>query len=213
LVLADAPAGYWRMGEPIGSTTMLDSSGHNNNGTYLGGVALGAPGIPGASPNTAATYDGVNDTARVPDASSLDVGSSFSIEGWIKRASTTKSYELFNKGANGFQLVVMSAGSGNSVWLRRAGVTTIAQSTAPVLADGNYHHVVATMNGPGTAKIYIDGVLASTSLSAVQAIQDTAFPLTFGSAAGAAAQYDEFALYDQVLSPQQVADHHAAGVP
>jgi hypothetical protein len=181
--------------------------------TYLGGVALGAIGIPGTSPNTAATYDGVNDTGRVPDANSLDVGSSFSIEGWIKRSSTTKSYELFNKGANGFRLVAMSAGSGNSVWLRRAGITTIARSTAPTLADGKYHHVVATMNEPGTARIYVDGVLGSTSLSAVQAIQDTAFPLTFGSADGATAQYDEFALYDQVLSQQQVADHYSAGSP
>ena len=102
--------GYWRFGEPSG-TALLDSSGHNNNGTYLGGVALGALGIPGAIPNTAATYDGVNDTGRVPDANSLDVGNSFSIEGWIKRSSTTKTHELFNKGANGFQLVVMNAAS------------------------------------------------------------------------------------------------------
>ena len=68
------------------------------------------------------------------------------------------------------------------------------------------------MNGPGTAKIYVDGVLASTSLSPVQAIQDTAFPLTFGSAGSTPAQYDEFALYDQVLSPQQITDHYIAGL-
>ena len=109
---------------------------NNNNGTYLGGVALGAIGIPGACPNTAATYDGVNDTGRVPDANSLDVGNSFTLEGWIKRSSTTKTHELFNKGTNGLQLVVMNAASLNRVLLRRAGVTAIAQSTVPVLADG-----------------------------------------------------------------------------
>ena len=58
-ILAAGPAGYWRFGEPSG-TALLDSSGHNNNGTYLGGVALGALGIPGAfrtprQPTTAST--------------------------------------------------------------------------------------------------------------------------------------------------------------
>ena len=209
-VIADTPRGYWRFGEPSG-TALLDSSGHNNHGTYLGGVALGALGIPGAAPNTAATYDGVNDTGRVPDSVSLDVGNTFTLEGWIKRSSDTKTHELFNKGTNGFQLVVMNAASLNRVLLRRAGITAIAQSTAPVPADGVYHHVVATMNGPGTAKIYIDGALASTSLSAVQQIQDTAFPLTFGSASSTPAQYDEFALYNFALTGAQVAQHYALG--
>ena len=40
---SDAPAGYWRLGEASG-TTLTDSSGHANNGTYLGGVTLGQPG-------------------------------------------------------------------------------------------------------------------------------------------------------------------------
>jgi hypothetical protein len=39
-VLADTPAGYWRFGEPSG-TVLTDSSPNLNNGTYLGGVALG----------------------------------------------------------------------------------------------------------------------------------------------------------------------------
>jgi hypothetical protein len=210
-VLAGGPRGYWRFGEPSGSA-LLDSSPNNNHGTYLGGVVLGAAGIAGAAPNTAATYDGVNDTGRVPDANSLDVGNSFTLEGWIKRSSDTKTHELFNKGANGFQLVVMNSASANRVLLRRAGVTAIAQSTAPVPADGANHHVVATMNGPGTAKIYVDGALASTSLSPVQQIQDTAFPLTFGSAGSTPAQYDEFALYDQVLTLAEVQAHYQAGI-
>jgi uncharacterized repeat protein (TIGR01451 family) len=211
-VLADAPAGYWRFGEASG-TSLTDSSGNANNGTYLNGVALGAPGalLP-ADTNTAATYDGVNDSGRVPHAASLNTASTFTLEGWVKRSTTSKSLELFNKGANGIQLTVMSAGSMNQVWLRKAGVTTIAHSTVPVLADNNYHHIVATMAGAGTAKIYIDGVLHSASDSAVQAIQNTTFPLTFGSV-GAPAQYDEFALYNRALSADEVAEHYHAARP
>ncbi len=212
VVLADTPAGYWRFGEPSG-TALLDSSPNHNNGTYLGGVALGAPGALTASGdlNTAATYDGVNDTGRVPDSATLHVGSSFTIEGWVSRGSTAKSYELFNKGANGIQLSLMNAGSGNKLFLRKANVTTIAQSSIGILANG-YHYVVATMNGAGTARIYIDGVDVTTSVSAVQAIADTAFPLTFGNAAGAPAKFDEFALYDSVLTPAQITAHYNAAL-
>jgi len=213
-VAADTPAGCWRMGEPSG-TTMFDSSPNANNGTYLGGVALGAPGALSADPNTAATYDGINDTSRVPDSNTLDVGNSFSLEGWIKRSSTAKSQEMMNKGANGFQLVVMNAGSGNKVFLRKANVTTIAQSSTGVLADGQYHHIVATMNGAGTtAKIYVDGsdVTQAVAGGGVQVVQNTAFPLTFGGANSVPANYDEFAVYDNVLTAGQVLAHRAAGL-
>ncbi len=216
-VLADTPTGYWRFGEPSG-TTMLDSSGQlpADNGTYIGGVTLGQPGALAVDPNTAALYDGINDQGRVPDSNSLDVGNSFTAEGWIKRSSTAQSHELMNKGASGIHLVVMSGASLNRVLLRRAGVATIAQSTSGVPADGRFHHVVATMNGLGsTARIYIDGIDFTQVMAPGQTILNTAFPLTFGSFGSSPSQpatYDEFALYDAALSAARVQAHHAAGI-
>jgi hypothetical protein len=202
--------GCWRFAEPSGSTIAIDASPNANNGTYLNGVALGVPGA--VSGNTAARLDGVNDSVRVPDSSSLDVGDSFSAEGWIKRSSTASSYELMNKGANGLQLVVMSAASGNQVWLRKAGVSTIVRSSVGVPAAG-YHHVMVTKNGANSARIYIDGVDVTVPVSGVQIVQNTTFPLTFGSAAGASADYDEFALYGRALTPAQVATRFSRGGP
>ena len=74
----------------------------------------------------------------------------------------------------------MSERAGNQVFLRKANVTTVARSAGGIPADGEFHHVVATMNGPGSAKIYIDGVQDTVSVSALQAIQDTALPLRSG---------------------------------
>jgi hypothetical protein len=140
------------------------------------------------------------------------------MEGWIKRSTTAKSQELFNKGQNGLQLTVMSAASGNKVWLRKAGVTTIAQSTTGVPADGQYHYVAATMNGNGTtAHIYVDGTDVTQLLPAggAQSIANTTFPLTFGGAGSAQAFYDEFALYDEALPSCEIGDHYttATGGP
>ena len=217
-VLADTPAGYWRFGDAAPSTVLTDSSVHNHHGTYLGGVTLGAAGALAGDPDTAATYDGSNDQGRVPDANWLDVGNTFTAEGWIKRTSDTKPHELMNKGTGGIQLVEMNAASQNRVLLRRGGVASIAQSTtgAGVPADGAYHHVVATMNGLGsTAKIYIDGNDVTQVLAPGQTMLNTTFPITFGSfgsAPSTPATYDEFALYDAALNPDQVSNHHAAGV-
>lgn len=202
-----APRGCWHFDETSG-TVASDSSTFLNHGTYLGGPTLGVPGVF----NTAVSLDGFNDSVRVPDANSLDVGDSFSLEGWIKRSSTAKSHTMFNKGGSGFQLVVMNAGSGNLVYLRKANVTTIATSTAPVPADNAYHHVVATKNGTAV-KIYVDGVPGTAPVSLVQVVQNTASPLQFGDGGTVPANYDEFAVYDQVLTDSEVAARYAAGAP
>ena len=194
-----ANVGCWHFDEPSG-TTAYDSSGLGNNGTYVGGPALGAAGII----NSAVTMDGVNDYVRVPDSASLDVGDTFTLLGYIRRTSDSKSQELFNKGANGFQVTVMSAGSGNQVWLRKAGVSTIAKSTIGVPADGVYHQIVVKKNGtgPGTTTILVDGTGGTTDVTPTQQIKDTAFPLTFGLVGGGAvANFDEFAIYDSTAPP------------
>jgi hypothetical protein len=199
-----AVRGCWHFDETSG-TVAADSSGFHNNGTYLNGPTLGVLGVL----NGAVSMDGVNDSVRVPDSDSLDVGSTFTLAGWIKRSSTSKSHLMMLKG---FQLIVMAASSGNEVWLRKPNVTTLARSNAPVLADGAYHHIVATLNGPGsTAKIYIDGVDHTAPTSAPQSIVDTTSPLTFGDINSSEAKFDEFAIYDEPLTAAQVADLYAAG--
>lgn len=203
--------GCWRFGEPPATTLAFDASGNNNNGVYLGGVTLGQPGV--FAGDTAASFDGFNDTVRIPSSVSLNVGDHFSAEAWVKRSSTAKSLELMNKGANGLQLMVMNAGSGNQVWLRKAGVNTLAHSVGGIAADGKYHHVVATMSGPGTEKIYIDGVLDTALVTAPQTIQNTTFPLTFGAAGSSQAFYDDFALFGRPLTAAEIQARFARGTP
>ena len=208
-VLTDGPAGYWRFGEPAGLSA-FDSSANGNDGTYVGGPVLGVPGALAADPDTAVSMDGTDDTVRVPDGDTLDVGNTFSAEGWIKRSSTAQTHTMMVKG---FQIVVMNAGSGSQVWLRKPNVSTIARTNVGVGADV-YHYIVVTKNGSGAGavKIYIDGVsVPVVDVSPAQVIADTTGVLAFGAAGGNQANFDEFALYDQVLTPTQVAAHFAAG--
>ena len=210
LVLADAAVGYWRFGEPSG-TTAFDETTNDNDGVYTNGPQLQVPGALAGDLNKAVRMDGVNDTVRVADDNSLDVGNTFTAEGWIKRSSTAQTHTMM---AKGFQIVVMNAGSGSQVWLRKPNVSTIARTNAGVGA-GAYHHIVVTKNGSGAGavKFYIDGApVAVVDVSAAQVIQNTTGVLGFGSGASSPADFDEFALYDGVLTATQIQAHYVAGV-
>jgi len=200
-----AAHGCWRFDEPSG-TTAVDDSPFVNNGTYLGNPTLGVPGVLA----TALSLNSVNDWVRVADSNSLDVGDSFSLEGWIKRTSTTVSQTMFNKGNNGYQLTVMSASSGDQVYLRKANVSTIARSSVGVPADNGYHHIVATKNA-SAVKIYVDGTESTVPVSTAQVVQNTTYSLLLGPGSAQPVAFDQFAIYDQVLSPADVSARFLAG--
>ena len=209
---APAVVGCWRFNENA-LPTAFDSSSFGNDGTYVNAPVLGVPGV--FAGDTAVSLDGVNDHVRVPDSASLDVGDSFSLEGWVKRDNTDVSHQLYNKGGQGFQLMVMSRFNGNQLWLRKTNVSTIARTTTGIDADGSYHQFVATKNGPNSTQLYIDGAPQPMQVvSGAQIIQNTAFPLFFSAnspAGGAiAGDIDEFAVYDEALTAAEVADHFSA---
>jgi DNA-binding beta-propeller fold protein YncE len=211
-VAADAPVGYWRLGESSG-TTAIDSSGHANNGTYVNNPLLGVAGALVGDTNTAVRMDGVNDYVRVLDANTLDVGNTFTVEGWIKRSATTKAHDLLVKG---MQVTIMNAVNGNQIWLRKPNVSTIARSTSGVPADGLYHHIVVTKSGSGVGavKMYIDGAAVGvTDVSPAQVITNTTSTMSFAGAGSTSADYDELALYPTALSPGRITAHHTAGRP
>ena len=85
-VLADSPAGYWRLGEASG-TTLNDSSGNSHSGTYTS-VTLGATGALAGDSDTAATFNGSSSHADVAYASWMGVTTALSVEAWIKTTAT-----------------------------------------------------------------------------------------------------------------------------
>ncbi|HSC21940.1 MAG TPA: lysyl oxidase family protein, partial [Solirubrobacterales bacterium] len=85
-VLADAPAGYWRLGD-TGTTTAVDSAS-GDNGTYTNGPAQGQPSLlAGDAADAATSFDGSNDYVKVPTTSALSPTGRLTLEAWIKPAS------------------------------------------------------------------------------------------------------------------------------
>jgi hypothetical protein len=79
VVLADAPAGYWKLNETSG-TTVIDSSGNARNGTYTGGFILGKSM---ANLDGAVQLNGTSGYATIPYAVWMDFSAAWSVEAWI----------------------------------------------------------------------------------------------------------------------------------
>lgn len=201
-----ANVGCWTFDEPAGITAR-DASPAHNDGLYVGGPARVTPAVSGRALSVGSLLGG---SALIADATSLHVGDTFTFEGWVRRTSDANSVELVNKGLLGLQLTLMNRANGSKVWLRKAGVTTIARSTAPVPADGVFHHIAVTKDGTGSGstRIFVDGVEGTTIVAPSQKLVDTVLPLTIGGTPLAPALFDEFALYDAVLTPAQVQERY-----
>src|ERR1041384_3450444 len=149
-VLADSPRLYLRLGEKEG-TTATDASGKVHNGTYKNSPTLGISGA--VSGDTAIKCDGSKKHfVEVADHADLDLGDTFSLEGWVKREKGAANQVIVSKGTNAYQLRIEE--EENKLQLLKQG-SKIVKYGAVIPEDGNWHHVVATKSG-ATIKMYVD---------------------------------------------------------
>jgi hypothetical protein len=201
--------GYWRLGETSG-TTACDTKG-TSNGTYAGAYALGRPGAISGDANTAAGFDGLSGYVSVPDAGPLDVGDTFTVEGWVKRSSP---------GSGGWETAVSKQGGAwllmfnefDQLTLRRSKVGNVASATTPI-SDTNWHYVAASKSG-SSVHLYVDGKDVTGSVTN-STMADNTSPLVIGQSSSSSwfeGAVDEVALYRSVLSASQIAAHYDAAV-
>jgi hypothetical protein len=210
-VLADGPAGYWRLGESSGAA--VDETGHAAGGTYTGGVTRDVPGALAGDSNAAARFNGSSGYVSVTDNISLHVGDTFTYELWLKRGATQGvTQRLLHKGAGtpslGFgqnnKLVLIPGGSG----------ATLTAGSTITIKDQNWHHIVATKNGTET-HFYIDGA-DRTSPGTNTTMTSNTIALNIGRAYPGSGYFDgdidEVVVYPVALSAQQVQAHYQAGL-
>jgi eukaryotic-like serine/threonine-protein kinase len=213
LVLAKKPVGYWRFDERSG-TSAADSSGNGNSVTHNSGVTSGASG----QVERSVDYRGNGGASIVNRAPVLS--SAFSFEAWVSIDS------LMN--GNAFDLVAERSGW-NAVGLMVQPVNGRVTFGASMYNDNNsyffapttyplggWYHLVFTYSASDGGKFFVNGThVYSLKVTGNNTLQTA---LTFGGTDGPwgptwmDGRLDEVAIYNSVLSPDDVVAHYRAGV-
>ncbi len=192
--------GYWNMDETstwatnCSTASVLDNSGNGNNGKPC----------PNASAVTQSTgkfgkgglFDGINDYIELP-STTIDTTSPFTISAWIKPTSLASSPMIMGtSGGTDLQFGVNPSGQ-----LDFYGGSQDALSSVGSVIAGNWQHVIATYNGRGKYRFYVNGVdvTSTTDGDVLQAIST----LTIGrwQSFYFVGSIDEVRTYNRVLSP------------
>jgi hypothetical protein len=207
-VLADGPAGYWRLSELSGAA--IDETGNEAGGTYTGGVTRGVPGALATDTNAAAAFDGTSGFVSVPDGVALHTADSFTYEAWFKRTTVQgTSQRLISKGVG----PTLGFGTNNKLVLIPGGTGAVAVTTSTVaVTDQSWHEVVVTKNG-AAVHLYIDGVDRTGPITNFTFASNST-PLVIGRGQTASGYFngsiDEVAVYGTPLTAQQVQTHYKA---
>ena len=209
-VLALSPLRYYRTDENSG-TVAHDLGASGQNGTISGGVSA-TGGLVGADRDGGMLFDGSSGYISLPATGLPSGASAVSLECWFKIASIPSTFPMLLSLGNrtaGQQFDIYIDASGN-LWCE---ILSVATAGGGSISLNTPHHAVATYDGT-TLKLYLDGVLLSTTATGTASV-------TYGAAAiGAQASplggyfpgiIDEAAIYGYALSASQVSAHYNAG--
>ena len=151
----------YRFGEGVGTTT-ADASANGNAGTLVNGPAWTTGGKYGGAIN----FDGSNDSVRVADSASLDLGRTGTVEAWVKLDTINRWQSVLAKGSansdasHNYGLELSS--SNRWICILGNGTSYITLQSASTATSNRYYHVACVWDGT-TARLYVDGALSVSS--------------------------------------------------
>jgi hypothetical protein len=227
-IVADAPEAWWRLDEPIGSTTMVDAMGRHD-GTYVGsGITLGSAGaIVNGAADTAASFDGSESFGDVPYSSALN-STEFSIETWALLTDDTAPRSILStydttafKGIFFFAVPSgVSIGIPDGTWNNGVGLndgTIFYYSPMGNITGGRWAHLVSTFSSSAGQLNYMDGQQIGAAFN--DFVRNSKFDFLIGAVgtnfpsggpviARWKGSIDEVAVYQYALTPDQIQNHY-----
>jgi hypothetical protein len=222
-VLADTPAGYWKLDETSG-TSAVDSSGNGNNGTYIGGITLNNRTL--ADGTKCPDFNGSTGYVNLGTPTALNFKDVWSLEAWvIEDVLATAEKYIISEGYNGGSTAIYYAmaasiglGSGGTgkigTGVYDGSWRTLLEPTAPTA--GTLYHYVATHDGTNM-RVYRNGLLVAGPTAAAVAGNISYTNVSIGARQdpGLQGPWDggigRVAIYHSVLSDSRIATHFTAG--
>ncbi|MFZ5390966.1 MAG: LamG domain-containing protein, partial [Patescibacteria group bacterium] len=206
----NAPVAWWKLDDNTG-TTAVDSSGNGLNGSFVN-----SPTWTAGKFGSSLKFTGSPHTVSTPTLQSVLNGKSgMTVSAWIQPTDITSSayYEIMRQQTGGTPDWLLSFQDSGTI-LSFGLATSISYSeldvpiTASYFTDGKWHHVEVTYDG-AIKKMYIDGILKTTTESKTGTIVSSSATNYIGSSAGSSeffkGKIDEIRVYDYARTQAQVA--------
>jgi alpha-mannosidase len=187
-------------------TVTVDASGNGSTGTLTNGAAWTTAG----KYSNALNFDGIDDYVVVSNGAGLDLGSTGTIEAWVKLNAINRWNSVIAKGgtnndwAHNYALEVNNAN--RFVCILGNGSAFITALSTTLATTGQFYHVACVWNGT-TLQVYVNG---SSQASTAQNITPAAVPapLYIGQFGGntdrLSGTIDEVRIYSKALSSAEI---------
>ena len=223
-ILALGPIAYFKLDETSG-TALADASGNIADGSYINAPTLGQPPAVGAG--TAVEFDGTTQYGQSGTDSALSGATQCTLIGWLKLTQPLGNsgdgrgafLNWFVDSNNYLELVIDDTAGTFQFNLRNGGLWKRVNTQAGYATEADYIMVAAVFNA-GTVDLYIDGAAVAVTYVLNQAV--SALPTGSGPWYVAyrainlsywGGLLDDFAVFDKLLTAQQISDLKDAAVP
>jgi len=214
-ITADAPLGWWRLGETTGSTA-VDSSGPSLSGSYVGnpGTIASVTGAL-ADGDPAIRLDGASDYVDVNSAPSILTGTGpQSIEAWFAASgAVAANAELASKATDASGCALVFPSSNTLAGAFGNGSSRILTSSY-TFSLNTWYHVAAAFDG-SRGHLYVNGVEVTPAVT-VSMVGSNAAHVVIGKHHSQATYFagvvDEVAVYGSALSLARIQAHFNAAV-
>lgn len=217
-ILGDQPTGFWRLNDAAGSTSASNEISGGSAGSNSG-ATFGASGPGAVDTSSSAAFNGSSSEVSLPNSSVPDGSGAFTIESWVKLASTvgnSTNMIVTKDTANGptnnpYELRYQN---GHFQFLEADGTNfyTATSTISPSL--GAWHQVVATKTATGIVTLYVDGHLDSTNGTFPTSVPTNSLSALIGGRNDGTGFFNgsiaNVALYPYALSDLQVGNHYTA---
>ncbi len=213
--------GYWRLGEPSG-TTATDASASPANGTYINTPTLGVASALSGNADTSVTFAGASsEGVALGTVAKLNIATTITVEAWVKATGTGGMIFAHRAdtgaGTQGYSLQLET--DGTLRYLFGNASQSVSNAVGSGVANGSWHHVAMVRDG-AAVRVYKDGaeVYANVSIAAqigsmaVSCLASIGFWTAYGGYYTAfTGSLDEVAVYSRALSPIEVNMHYRVG--